>query len=900
MDRSRDRWTVFVVPSSHNDIGWAGTPAEVADHRVKIIDSALRLVEDPSFGYRFSMETALYLREYLDRKPENSFLLEEHLARGHLEWGASYVQTYEGLQTEEGLLRQFALGIRMTEEAVGYRAEGYWNVDVVARSLQLPQVLRHVGVGYMTLSRNRPGLYWWEAPDGSRELTFNYWEGAYGRAKIFDSWKHHLSPLESGQAHAGAEQVLPGLEAVKAALENLADEWEKRLDDYGLPHGLAVVLAADYTVPDASIVELLQRFNQASPGPGREFELRLSTVREYLDWVKGRSQLDRLPVERGEVPNPWVYQQPGHWEVVANLRRGQQALLAAEALWSLLCLRAGEWSRYPSERLRAAWEDALYPDHGYGGLHGEGTDTVFHDRVNRGYFSGRGLVLAGLAELAAGAELAPGAGGREEGIDEVVVFNPNSWPISDWVDVTPRSLSFDQAPSGPARLGVEDAAGRAVEHQVVAGGAPGTRVGFLASSVPALGYTRYYLRRDAGDAASHGQGGGSPVRSAGEDIVWDAGGVMARVTGGGLAELRVDGVPLLSTDRYLGGEVLQLSSPGVDVGTHEHDDEYDWRIVRPFQPEVDGAVRPVAGRAELVESGPVRWVVRCRSEHRQCVLDQQITFYLAMPRVDLQVSVVGWTGEHSRELRWVFPLAREARRIRYGVPFGHATLGEDEVPEFRDVRPREFLRWLLADLGTATFALSSPVSTFDWLEPTRPASEGTFVQLVLLATKRSIHPRGNWYSQEGSHTFTASIHPRAVSPAEIEREARADGSLWAAVPTGAARRGSQVATSPSCEALVSDLQPSHVVATAVKKQEGGPALVVRLVETAGAPASVHLRTSFPVSAVASLDGCEARPGADVGARLGAPDEVMLSMRGHQIVTLALTPATAGHEGPMQP
>lgn len=887
MSDDQDRWTIFVIPSSHNDIGWAGTPAEVADHRVNIIDSALALVNDPETGYRFSMETALYLQEYLDRRPENVALLAAELQRGRLEWGASYVQTYEGLQTEEGLLRQFALGRRIIEEAVGYRAEGYWNVDVVARVLQLPQVLSHVGVGYLALSRNRPGLYWWEAPDGSRVLTFNYWEGAYGKAKVFDSYKHHLSPLES-RTDPGASGALPGLEAVKVALDALADEWSKRLDDYHLPHSLAVVLAADYTVPGREIVDVIRRFNATPFGVGRKFELRLGTVREYLEWVKERSSLDRIPVERGEVPNPWVYQQPGHWEVVAKLRAGQQGLVAAEALWSLLCLREGNWDSYPAERLRAAWEDALYPDHGYGGLHGEGTDAVFQDRVNRGAFAARRLVSEGLARLGGPPE------GRPADAEEVVVFNPNSSPATDWVEV--------QLPPGPeegagarstSSVEVRDGCGGLVGHQLVEAAGSGQKVAFLAQ-VPALGFARFSVGHLAWPVRENGmQQEGDPVRTAGEDIVWEANGVMARVASGGLAELRVDGTPLLSSDLYLGAEVLQLASPGVDVGAHERDDDYDWQLVRPFQPEVDGPVRPVGGRVELIEGGPVRWVVETVSDHRQCQVAQQFIFYRDLGRIDLRAKLSGWTGEHNRELRWVFPLGRRASDIRYGVPFGHARIGEDEVPEFRDLRPREFLRWILADQGAATFALSSPVSTFDWVEPTSRDRDNTYLQLVLLATKRSIHPRGNWYGQEGTHIFTASIHPRAASPGAAEREAREAGSLWTTVPGWDGRppmRGGR----PSADhaTIIRGIHPDNVVVTAVKKQEGGEALVVRLVETEGRETPVQLTTAFALESASGADGYERSPAAPV-VQFDPQGTVLFQLRPNQIATLSLVPKAAG-------
>ena len=63
-------WTVYVLPSSHNDIGWAGTPSEIAEHRANaIVDRVLEIMEDEP-DYAFGIEAALYVREYADRRPE--------------------------------------------------------------------------------------------------------------------------------------------------------------------------------------------------------------------------------------------------------------------------------------------------------------------------------------------------------------------------------------------------------------------------------------------------------------------------------------------------------------------------------------------------------------------------------------------------------------------------------------------------------------------------------------------------------------------------------------------------------------------------------------------------------------------------------------------------------------
>ncbi len=865
-----EQWTVFVIPFSHNDIGWAGTPAEVADHRASIIDEALALLAAPERSFRFSMEAALYLTEYLDRRPASAGRLREELRRGGLEWGAAYVQCYEGLQTDEGLLRQFTVGRALLESAVGYSPRGYWNVDVVARTLQLPQVLRHCGIEYMVVSRNRPGMYWWQAPDGTRILTFNFWEGSYGRATVFDSERRHHSPLEAGSESEGGQPL--DLALVRERLTSLAAQWSGTLEEIGLPPALAIVLAADYNVPDPEILELVRRSATTPAGDGEpRIELIIGTVGEYIDWVTERCTLDCLPTEMGEVPNPWVYQQPGHWEIVSQLRRAQSAIIAAEAAWTLVAVQRQNWSDYPAAALQAAWEDALYPDHGYGGMHGEGTDSVFHDRVNRGFFGAQRLVHNALRTLAS-ADPVAGSGAQ------VVVFNASDRPVSDWVE-----LSGVEVGDGDDVL-VQSIDGDTVDHQLL--GEPTSvarRVGVLIRDVP--GFGAHALRVQRGARAAERRPA-DPLRTAGADLIWDTGDVLARISPAGLAELRVDGTRLILADRFMAGEVIQLASPGVDVGTHEADPAYDWRIVRPFQPHADGPVRPQAIGLDVIERGPIRWTVEAVSRHEQCLVTQRFSFYPGLDRIDLSASITGWTGEHGRELRWVFPVASPTGRVRYGVPFGHATVGADEVQEFADLRPRELLRWLLAGAEPATLALSTPLTTFDWRDPTGLDDDQTYLQLVLLATKRSIHPRGNWYGQEGSHTFAASIHLHAHEPAALELAARQRGALWC---SALGQPPALEPVRPAAAKLIAALEPEHVSITAVKKHDRESSVVVRLFETSGQAASVRLRTGFAVAEVHELDGRESPTERCDDLRRTAPDMVELSLGPWQIATLALIP-----------
>ncbi|HEY3187758.1 MAG TPA: hypothetical protein VGJ70_09810, partial [Solirubrobacteraceae bacterium] len=578
MPRSQTRpWTVFVLPSSHNDVGWAGTPSEIAEHRAgAILDTVLGIMErDPT--YAFAMEAGLYLREYLARRPERAPMVERYTREGRLEWGATYVQPYEGLLDGESLVRQVRWGRGWMRRELGLDAVGYWNIDVAGRTPQMAQMLARSGVEYMVLSRNEPGLYWWEAPDGSRTLVVSFLEGAYVLSRVFSTDAAHFSPMEGGSAAGGGYRL--DLDAFSRELLPLLERWEPFFDERGLPRLFLVAATADYAVPDERLRTLIEQWNAAAEAGTltlpRSVRLRFGNVRQYVGELRRQGDLSGLPVVRGEFPNPWVYiHGPCHHKTVGAMRAASDQLRKAE---TFLATGAGQSSPAARDRIDEAWRAHLYPDHGYGGLHGEGTDELFRYQSEAGWHGARRVARRAATDVARMVPLQTGALGN------VVVCNALSWPRTDWVEV-----ELLLGPDRPVRgLRVADAEGDEVPSQVVEAvrNADGTlrrvRLGLVAPDVPSVGYRTFRLL--AGDGESP-PGLTRLEQMLADDLHWENGSMRVRVTRGGLAELVMleHGRSLLDATRFLGLEVVELGSPGHDVGEGEHVEHFDWRAVHPF------------------------------------------------------------------------------------------------------------------------------------------------------------------------------------------------------------------------------------------------------------------------------------------------------------------------------
>jgi alpha-mannosidase len=875
-------WTVFILPSSHNDVGWAGTPSEIAEHRTgAILDTVLGIMErDPS--YAFTMEAGLYLQEYLARRPERLPLIERYTREGRLEWGATYVQPYEGLLDGESLVRQVRWGRGWMRRDLDLDGTDYWNIDVAGRTPQMAQILARSGVECMVLSRNEPGLYWWESPDGSRTLTMSFLEGAYVLSRVFATDAAHFSPMEGGSAAGGGYRL--DLHAFGRELLPLLERWEPFFDERGLPRLFLVAATADYAVPDERLRSLIEQWNAADDAGtltlDRSVRLRFGNVRQYVAELKRQGDLSGLPVRRGEFPNPWVYiHGPCHHKTVSAMRAAADQLRKAELF---LAASDGPPCRSDLAELAEAWRGHLYPDHGYGGLHGEGTDELFRYKSEAAWHDARRVARRAASSLARAVPLADGALGN------VVVFNPLSWSRTDWVEVE-LLLGPDRPPRG---VRLADADGALVPSQIVEsvrnpdGTLRRVRLGFVARDVPSVGRRSFAVLPDA-DAPPPALTRLEQMLA--DDLHWENGRVRVRVTRGGLAELVLidQARSLLDAERFLGLEVVELGSPGHDVGEGEHVEHFDWRAVHPFQPTPFGLERTGerSGPLTLLEDGPLRSRVTMQSRFGHGAIRQTFDLYRDLDRVDLTVDLRTWDGTHGRELRLLFAPRIAGARVAYDVPFGHVRVGEDEYPGFAHLRPREVLSWISAQAvdgagGTAT--LSSSVVAHDWLDPLGPA-EGTVLQAVLLATKRSCHGRGPWYRQTGDHRFTASVTGRAHSLVERTRFGLERRHPLEAVVVAVGETAADASAPPVASWL--QVTPPNVVLTSLKPSDDGDGLVVRCCEVEGRATEAVLTLDRPVRAVRCdllEESQETAPSGGASAR-----ELPLSLGPFEVVTLKL-------------
>ncbi|MGA9120733.1 MAG: glycoside hydrolase family 38 C-terminal domain-containing protein [Bacteroidota bacterium] len=810
-DESRGKGSQYLIISSHQDIAWMDTPTECVKERdEKVITPALSLLhDDPRFC--FDLEDVLELREYLDRHPDRKDEISGFIKQGRLGIGASFNMPYEDLCSGEMLVRQFYAGLRwLRKNLPGCDSRTVWNPDVPGRSTQALQVMHKAGVRFLLISRQKPGLYDWSSPDGSSVLVFS--PGHYAlfnertTGKPFPEAAAYLASFDR-QWEAAVNKESTNTPVLSMSDMSAPVRYDDFIDTWNGLHSIAVAggKSRPLTLPS----------------------LHYSTASAFFSAVE-REDAPR-PTIRGERPNIWLYiHGPTHHRAIDAKRQADGFLTSAEIFSTVDGLLEHSFARYPQEELTNAWEAQLYPDHGWGGKNGEITDSTFRAKFEFARDVARRITTSATNALASRVKTS-----SRKGVP-LVIFNSLSWKRSSPVECT---VQFPPA-LFRGSFSLSTSSGKSVPVQLLSitrnsdGSLKSARIVFVAENVPSIGYSTYYVHSVKGVPALAGKDTAAPplLESADYRLALSAGGIQQIYD----KDLRRN---LLSTGKFLGGELFTMQSVGEDAG--------EWS--EPQQPTMEGfdqlqRHKPVW---RLVETGPVRQVVELRQDIDHATVHQRLLLYNHLKQLDVETALLRWDGTKYREFRLAFPVAMPKGQVTYEVPFGTVEVGKDELPgapgerytqDARQIRPRSIQNWIDVSDSTAGITISSSVAVWDYKDPTDHPEAMPVLQPVLLASRKSCHWEGNWYLQKGDHSFRFSLtsHSRGWRMGRQFGVGANTPLFVAAGPFQNIRK-----TLPEQESFFS-LDSQNVLLSTMKKAEDGDRVVLRLVEEEGRAGKVTL------------------------------------------------------------
>jgi alpha-mannosidase len=539
-----------------------------------------------------------------------------------------------------------------------------------------------------------------------------------------------------------------------------------------------------------------------------------SPVRNYRTVARGDTQLTEPPSGQISIPtwNDELYLEyhrgtyTTHADQKRNLRRGEEELLNAEKYASLAWL---DGNAYPGAELTDAWKKVVF-----NGFHdlaaGSGIGAIYQDAAEdfeQVHWATQEISSSALRSVASQVDT------RVAGGVPVLVFNPLAWERSGVVDVNV------QMPAAASTISVLDAHGVSLPFEVESKDTRSHVYHLLVdmNSVPSLGYALLHVTPVAKPFRSDLKVHGLAMENSALRIVIDP-------TTGCITSL------FDKKDNY---ETLAAGACGNQLQAYADTPKvWDAWNINPEYEKSPYDLGP-AKSVELIESNPLRAVIRVVHATEKSTFTQDITLYTGANSVDV-VNDVDWHETHIL-LKVAFPLAASSGSATYEIPYGTIERpttrnnsweqAKFEVPAIR-----------FADLGDGQHGFSLINESKYGYD-----AKGNVLRLTLLRSPLAPDPQAD----RGHQHFSYALYPHAGDWKQALTIRRGYEYNYKLI---AMQVEPHTGTLPSVHCFVR-VTPETVVLTALKKAEDGNALILRFYEWAGK--SGVAQVSVPAGAVSA-------------------------------------------------
>ncbi len=871
--------------NSHIDMAWLWPWTETVEVVRDTFQSALDLMREyPDFTFTMSSARAYAWME--DKYPALFEQIKQRVKEGRWEIvGGMWVEPDLNLPDGESLSRQVLIGKRYFKDKFGVDVKIGWNPDSFGYNWQLPQIYKRSGMDYFVTqkiywndtTKFPHKLFWWEAPDGSRLLTYfpHDYANSIDPPKMADDLAMYAPAMKSnemmylfGVGDHGGGPTRTMLDTAKRFMDpNIVFPTVK----FGTAQGFFDDMQKN--LPNSNIPtwkdELYFEYHRGVQTTQAETKRRIRESEHLLeDAEKFASIAHALGSDRNR-------------EKPSNVIKGRD-----------VC--CDTWRGYPQTTLTEAWKKTLF-DQFHDIMPGSGIAVNYRDAANdltEARRAAREVQNTALREIAAHINTTTTIDAAP-----ILIFNPLSWSRQEVVEVEaqlPRTVqrvsavqveSAEIIPSGGGGTNTAIQL-HEVPSQLVSIDAATHRVKVLVhASAPATGYSVYSI---------------SPKSSRTSQIAKQQTHVIASDTTleNQFLRIKVDphtGCMTSIFDKRTNTEAL---GPAVQPKTPYDGPPYPgvcgnllqafvdkpkdwdaWNIDADFEKQRTDLMQ--ADEVKLVENGPLRYVLRVRQHFQNSKFIQDITMYPGQARVDVHMSA-DWNEKHIL-LKVAFPLSAHSDHATYEIPFGSI-----ERPTTRN-NPRELAMFEVparqwADLSDAThgFALLND-SKYGY------DCKGNVLRLSLLRSPTWPDP----HADEGHHEFTYSIllHAGGWKEAGVVEQAYQLNYPLVAMQTEA-----HAGELPAEHSFFSVDAP-NVVITAVKKAEDDDGIIVRWYEFAGKQTTVNLKGPTSIESAELVNLMEQPEGGlSVETHTGV---VRVPTKPYEIRTVKLKLANWGAK-PLQP
>lgn len=462
------RWTVFVVPHIHLDVGYSDYQAKVAAIQTRAVGEALNMISRHS-DFRFSLDGEWNLEQFLaSASDEQKKRVIAAIQKRQIFVPAQYANLLTGTSGAEVLIRSLYPSAKIS--ALYGSPLNYANItDVPSYSWSYASILAAAGIPYLAAASDNyraPVLFqgrlnehsptWWVGPDGKKILLW------YARSYL------HM-------------QMLFGLPPVLDAGHDTLPLFLQMYEDPSYRANSTLLFGTQVENTDLfpQQAEFVERWNQEYAYP----HLQYSGFHEALEKIAGEFG-DTIPTIRGDGGPYWEDGVASDARYVGMERWNEARALSAEKLNSLASLVNSQLRSNPQE-LNHMWTDMILMDEHTFDSWNSVSDPESNEAVEQSAFKEHFAVNAAsqvdfitrraMANLADIIPAPPGS---------VIVFNTLNWKRSGFVSVDLKKS--DEI--------VDTLTGMTVPYRVLSTGNDFIRVRFEARDVPELGYKVYFSR----------------------------------------------------------------------------------------------------------------------------------------------------------------------------------------------------------------------------------------------------------------------------------------------------------------------------------------------------------------------------------------------------------------------
>jgi alpha-mannosidase len=777
---------IRAVGNSHIDMAWLWPWTETVELVRNTFRSALDMMHEyPTFTYSASSARAY---EWMEEKYPQLFQeIQQRVKEGRWEIvGGMWVEPDLNMPGGESLTRQILIGKRYFKNRFGVDVKIGWNPDSFGYNGQLPQIYKKSGIDYFVTQKLLWAhefttfpykLFWWEALDGSKLLT--YFPHDYGSL---------MEPIPM------AEDIAEWTPSIYH--QNIQDPEIMYLYGVG-DHGGG---------PTRTMLDQATRLMQ----PGVVFpKVEFGTAASFFSVLEKQQPLLEIPSWKNELYFQYhrgVFTTQA--ETKKRIRHAEETLLDAEKYASLAHLYGRS---YPHEEFTSAWKGLLF-DQFHDIMPGSGIAVNYLDAkrdlavVEQ---TGNDILGRSLEEISARIN-------TQHNGTPIVVFNSLSWPRKDVIEVQA------QLPVTSSGIEVVDSTGKVVPSQLRASDSDTHRVSFLLeANTPAFGYATFFVRPAQKLAPATSALQASPDGLENELVRLKIDRQSGCVTSLYDKRSKQEALAIATTDT---GGPKNLVCGNLLQAFVDRPKEYDaWNIDADFEKQYWNLDK--ADDVKLLEAGPLRAAIRVTHHFQSSSFVQDIILYSGVPRVDVKMQTE-WNEKHIL-LKVAFPVSVQSQKATYEIPFGSI-----ERPTTRST-PEEQAQFEVpaqhwADLSDKQHGLSLLNDSKYGYD-----AKGNVLRLSLLRSPTWPDP----HADEGHHEFTYSLYPHGGT----WRDANTVRSGYELNYKPRAQQiQNHTGALPPVHSFLG-IGADNVVLTAAKWSEEGDVMVLRFYEWEGKEADVTLQ-----------------------------------------------------------